>query len=126
MVDPSQSGLSADERAVLERFVAILENSLGARLQAVWMFGSRARGDIDRSDDSDVDVLVIADDASWQSKVEIRSALGAAAHELTLDGVAWSFSVHVQTPEWLRQRREIRSFFIAEVDRDKIVFSGQA
>jgi predicted nucleotidyltransferase len=126
MADPSQSALSVDERAVLERFVAILEARLGERLQAVWLFGSRARGDIDRSDDSDVDVLVIADDASWQSKVEIRSALDVAARELALARVAWSFSVHVQTPEWLRQRREIRSFFIAEVDRDKIVLSGQA
>jgi predicted nucleotidyltransferase len=126
MADPSQSALSVDERALLERFVAILEARLGERLQAVWLFGSRARGDIVRSDDSDVDVLVIADDASWQSKVEIRSALDAAARELALARVAWSVSVHVQTPEWLRQRREIRSFFIAEVDRDKIVLSGQA
>jgi predicted nucleotidyltransferase len=126
MADPLQKGLSGDERAVLERFVEVLEVRLGPRLQAVWLFGSRARGDIDRPDDSDIDILVIADDASWQSKGEIHSALDAAAHELALDRVAWYFSVHVQTPEWLRQRREIRSFFIAEVDRDKIVLSGQA
>jgi predicted nucleotidyltransferase len=126
VVHPSQSGLSVDESAVLERFVAILEARLGNRLQSVWLFGSRARGDIDRSDDSDVDLLVIADDASWQSKVEIHSALDAAAHELAMVRVAWAFSVHVQTPDWLRRRREIRSFFIAEVDRDKIVLSGQA
>jgi len=30
------------------------------------------------------------------------------------------FSVLVDTPEWLRGRREIRSFFIQEVDRDKV------
>jgi hypothetical protein len=59
-------------------------------------------------------------------QVAIRAALDTAAHELALDGVAWSFSMHVQTPEWVRQRREIRSFFIAELDRDKIVLSGQA
>jgi predicted nucleotidyltransferase len=84
-----------------------LEARLGERLQAVWLFGSRARGDIDRPDDSDIDILVIADDASWQSKLEIYAALDAAAHEPALARVAWSFSVHVQTPEWLRQRREI-------------------
>jgi len=38
MADPSQSALSVDERAVLERFVAILEARLGERLQAVWLF----------------------------------------------------------------------------------------
>jgi hypothetical protein len=52
--------------------------------------------------------------------------LEAAARELGLEATAWSFSVHIQTPQWLTQRREIGSFFIAEVDRDKIVLSGVA
>jgi hypothetical protein len=34
------------------------------------------------------------------------------------------FSVQVHDPAWLEQRREIRSFFIREVDRDKVVLSG--
>lgn len=35
------------------------------------------------------------------------------------------FSVIVYTPERVAQRREIRSFFIQEVDRDKIVLVGK-
>jgi len=31
---------------------------------------------------------------------------------------------YVHTPEWLDGRRAIRSFFIAEVDRDKVVLHG--
>jgi len=31
--------------------------------------------------------------------------------------------VHINTPQWLAQRREIRSFFITEVDRDKVVLA---
>ena len=33
---------------------------------------------------------------------------------------------HVYDPQWLRGRREIESFFIGEVDRDKIVLAGNA
>ena len=51
--------------------------------------------------------------------------LDDAARELALDALPWSFSVHVHTPAWLAQRREIESFFIAEVDRDKVVLGGQ-
>jgi len=33
----------------------------------------------------------------------------------------FAFTTVVWDPEWLRRRRAIRSFFIQEVDRDKIV-----
>ena len=48
------------------------------------------------------------------------------AREMALDDVAWSFSVHIHTTTWLRRRREIRSFFIDEVDRDKVVVAGMS
>lgn len=92
----------------------------------MWLFGSRARGELARSEHSDVDLLVIADDASWDGKERIRSVLDSAARDLGLESTAWSFSIHIQTPQWLARRREIRSFFIAEVDRDKVVLSDGA
>jgi predicted nucleotidyltransferase len=126
MENAPDSGLSVGERAVLERFVSVIEDRLGEHLYAVWLFGSRARGDADRAEDSDVDLLVLTDDASWPAKEAIRASLSEAARELTLEPEGWAFSIHIQTPEWLRQRREIESFFIAEVDRDKVVLSGRA
>jgi hypothetical protein len=36
------------------------------------------------------------------------------------------FSVAVHDSQWLRGRREIESFFIGEVDRDKLVLAGSA
>jgi hypothetical protein len=36
----------------------------------------------------------------------------------------WAFSIHVNTLAWLEQRRSIESFFIAEVDRNKIALCG--
>lgn len=120
------SALSADERRLLRSFVSVLEHEFGEGLQAVWLFGSRARGDADRAQDSDVDVLVIAADVSWAAKLRIHAVLDRVARELQLEATAWSFSIHVQTPQWLARRPEINSFFIGEVDRDKVVLSGVA
>ncbi len=36
-----------------------------------------------------------------------------------------AFSVHLYDPDRVEQRRAIRSFFIQEVDRDKIVLAGR-
>ena len=89
----------------------------------MWLFGSRARGEAYTAE-SDVDVLVLVKDASWDGRMRVRGLLDEAARELDLEALPWSFSVHVHDEKWLRQRREIRSFFVAEVDRDKITISG--
>jgi hypothetical protein len=67
-----------------------------------------------------VDVLVLVQDASWDSRMWVRGLLEVAARELGMEAVGWRFSIHVHTPAWLAQRRAIEAFFIAEVDRDKI------
>ena len=125
MTTIAQTSLSSDERILVERFVEELRARLEDELHAVWLFGSRARGE-QPSSESDVDVLVLVDDASWDGRMLVRGMLDDAARELELDALTWSFSVHVHTPAWLAQRREIRSFFIAEVDRDKVVLGGRA
>jgi predicted nucleotidyltransferase len=116
----AETSLSADEQVLVERFVKELHVHLDGQVHAVWLFGSRARVE-QRTAESDVDVLVLVDDASWDGRMLVRTILDDAAHELGLDSLTWSFSVHVHTPAWLAQRRQIRSFFIAEVDRDKVV-----
>lgn len=124
MAAVADASLAQVERRLLDRFVADLRELLGEELSAVWLFGSRARGE-PAGEDSDIDLLVLAADASWDVKERIHGALGKAATDLDLRAVAWDLSIHVRTPEWLHGRREIRSFFIAEVDRDKVVLYGQ-
>lgn len=124
MVSLVDTSLSGEERALVEEFASELRSRLGQELSAVWLFGSRARGEPPTGEDSDVDVLVIVNDASWDGKRRVHAALDDAARTLGLEALAWSFSVLVDTPEWLAQRRAIRSFFIAEVDRDKVVLAG--
>jgi predicted nucleotidyltransferase len=120
----AETSLADDERALVERFARELRVRLKDELHAVWLFGSRARGE-SASRESDVDMLVLVDDASWDGRMRVRRMLDDAAHELGVDALAWSFSVHVHTPAWLAQRREIKSFFIAELDRDKVVLDDE-
>jgi predicted nucleotidyltransferase len=119
MLTLAATSLGEDERALIARFVSDLRERLGDELHAVWLFGSRARGELP-SEESDVDLLVLVDDASWDGRMRVRTVLDESARDLALDALPWSFSVHVHTPAWLVERREIRSFFVAELDRDKV------
>lgn len=105
----------------MSRFVAAVQEELDDDLKAVWLYGSRARGERSHPD-SDVDLLVIAEGghARYSRRALDLSAEAAYAE----DESPFSYSVHVYDPEWLRRRREIESFFIAEVDRDKLVLAG--
>ncbi len=115
------ASLTPAERRVVERVVERLREELGPALHAIWLYGSRARGETPHPE-SDVDLMVLADG----SRQQIGLMATELAHEIApAEGVspAW-YSFSVRTPEWLRGRREIRSFFIAEVDRDKLVLYG--
>lgn len=120
-VEPS---LSADERRVLDRFVALVEARYGPELHGVWLFGSRARGEPPRPG-SDVDVLVLTrpgrrPEIEWNAVFDL---LFAAADAENADPVAFA-PKHYDT-DWLADRRAIESFFIQEVDRDKVVLAGR-
>ena len=101
----------------------MLDEALGEDLRAVWLYGSRARGERPHPE-SDVDLLVIAagdGEARQRLALDLSEAAALAESENP-----FGYSVHVYDPEWLRSRREIESFFIAEVDRDKLILAGSA
>ncbi len=115
-----QAALSPAERRMLDRFVAAAEERLGDDLVSVWLFGSRARGEA-TGPLSDVDVLVVTRrgredrDPLWDLASQLAEEEGL--HPYLPQIVVWD-------PDWLANRREIRSFFVQEVDRDKIVLHG--
>lgn len=123
MAELADTSLTPDEQRLLEAFVSLLDERLAEDLHGVWLFGSRARGDLP-GEESDVDLLVLAADDSWDGKLRVHAALDDAARETELEDLAWSFSLHVNSPAWLEQRRAVQSFFIGEVDRDKVVLAG--
>ena len=114
--------LTESERRVVDRFLSRLDNELGGDLRGLWLYGSRARGT--PHPESDIDLLVIADGG--------RDRYGRIAGDLSEEAAIdegespFNYSIHVHDPEWLRSRRAIESFFIQEVDRDKIVLAGSA
>jgi uncharacterized protein (UPF0332 family)/predicted nucleotidyltransferase len=120
----AETSLSDHERALLDRFVDVLGDELGDELQAVWLYGSRARGEPPAHGDSDVDVIVLVGDTSLAPGKRVHAALEEAARQLGDQRTGIWLSVHVYDLEWLAGRRGVDSFYIAEVDRDKIVLVG--
>lgn len=124
-----EAALAARERQVVERILGRLRRQLGEHLLAVWLYGSRARGEADPSETdpdrrSDVDLLAIVDpsrdagELKWWAQPMVEEEADAVG-----DSPVY-YSLRVLDTEWLRDRRRIRSFFIQEVDRDKIVLHG--
>lgn len=123
------AALSDPERDVVNRLVARLEDELADDLRAVWLYGSRARGEasiVETDPDlkSDIDLIVIAEGGRRRYDARVHDL----AHKIAVDrgeSPVW-YSVFVFDPEWLCSRREINSFFIQNVDRDKLILAGSA
>jgi uncharacterized protein (UPF0332 family)/predicted nucleotidyltransferase len=114
----ADASLTSEERRVLRRFVALLEDELGERLRGVWLYGSRARGE--HSDGgSDIDLLVVMDRPDDDL---VRTLIQQAGEEEGAN--PYVISAFAVDESWLADRRDARAFFVLEVERDKIVLAG--
>jgi predicted nucleotidyltransferase len=119
----AEASLTDDERQVVERLVELMRERFGSRLRSVWLYGSRARGERP-GPESDIDLLAIADpDGDADDVLSAILLADRAAEELKLHRPIISIKVH--DPAWLEGRRQIDSFFIRNVDRDKVVLYGE-
>lgn len=118
MATLAQATLSDEERRVVAAIVERLGERFDDRLQAVWLFGSRARGERP-GPESDVDLMAVTD-AGCTMQVNHAWALAGEVAE-SEGGGRFDYDLRVWDAEWLANRREIRSFFIQEVDRDRII-----
>jgi predicted nucleotidyltransferase len=125
----STAALNGTERRVVERIVGRLREEIGGDLLAVWLYGSRARGEADPAETdpdlrSDVDLLAIVNDSrdagelKWWAQPMVEAEGDAEG-----DSPVY-YSLRIFDAGWLRGRRRIDSFFIQEVDRDKLVLAG--
>ena len=84
----AKAALNETERRAIARVVAILEEELGDDLLAVWLYGSRARGEADPSEThfdrrSDIDMMAIvgpgrdASAFSWEFTPKLIAAVEA-------------------------------------------------
>lgn len=116
-----EASLEPRERRVLERLVTSLEREFGPDLRSIWLYGSRARGETPRSE-SDVDLIVVANRADPDDQLRAIQLVVEIALEEEANPAR--FSIKLFAPEYVEQRRQIRSFFMQEVDREKIVLTG--
>lgn len=116
---PTLEGASLQpiERLVLERLVEAVRARYGDRLHAVWLFGSRARGEPPGAH-SDIDLILLLDDPTYDDQKEVVGLAFDAAE--TLGYPPTYLSPIVRRTGWPAERRAIRDFFIADVDRDRI------
>lgn len=120
MATVHEARLSRVERRVIERWIERLRHELD--LDSVWLFGSRARGE-GGGEGSDVDLLVITRGDPEPDRSRVWALIDEAARELEADPAV--FVPHTWDRAWLENRREIGSFFVQELDRDRIVLHGE-
>lgn len=120
MATLAQAALSAEERRVIERWIERLRDELD--LESVWLFGSRARGQPE-GNDSDVDLLVLTRGDPERDRQRAWALIDHVARELGADPAV--YVPHTWDRAWLENRREIESFFVQELDRDRIVLYGE-
>ena len=118
MATVAQARLSADERRVIERWIERMRSELD--IESVWLFGSRARGE--GREDSDVDLLVITRGDPARDRQRVWALIDEAAREREANPAV--FVPHTWDRAWLENRRAIQSFFVQELDRDRIVLFG--
>jgi type I restriction enzyme R subunit len=112
--------LTDPERTAVKRFVKRVQESLGDDLQAIWLYGSKARGDA--SEASDVDLLVLA---RGGRQLHRQLVVGIARELETQQGDGHAvLSATVQDRDWLAERRALEDFFVRDLDREKIVLFG--
>ncbi len=117
----AEANLTRQELEVVSRWLDLLTDELP--VESVWLYGSRARGD--GSATSDVDLLVIVRAPNpWEHRRLANRLLRRAADDRGASFLP--FSIHVWDLGYLEQRRDIRSFFLKEVERDKIVLYGES
>lgn len=115
------AALDEPQRRTLRRLVDLLETGLGDDLVAAWLYGSRARGE-QPHDESDVDLMIVTRGGAQDDRQVDDLVFEAARAEGTNPA---SFSIQVVTADWIGARRRIKSFFLEELDRDKIVLAGE-
>jgi predicted nucleotidyltransferase len=112
----ADAALDKRELEVLGRLVRALADEYGDDLDAVWLYGSRARGER-AHDESDVDVLVVT-----RSERDDRALLPILWRVLDeLDNPRVYVDPRQRSRAWVEDRRAIDSFFMRDLDRDKIV-----
>jgi uncharacterized protein (UPF0332 family)/predicted nucleotidyltransferase len=120
MASLATTSLRAEEHRSLDRFLTSLRHELGNALLAVWLYGSRARGEA-AHEWTDVDLMVVTTrgEADWELIWDLATA--ATAPE---GGEGPDLMILAESPQSLAEMRAKGSFLLNEVERDAVVLAG--
>jgi predicted nucleotidyltransferase len=109
--------LNPMEEAAVNKFKSALSQKLGGSLKHVFLYGSKARGDC--HNDSDIDILVVADEADAGMKDVIRDVVLDIQLEYSLP-----VSVHIRSLDYFNtQQNNKLNLFIHNIKTDGILRS---
>jgi predicted nucleotidyltransferase len=106
--------ITKKENDALQAFNQRLVTELGKQVQQVILFGSKARGD--SALDSDIDVLILADDENRQ----LRKAISKISSQIGLDYDVCLGALLIATKRWKQMSSE-RFSLCRNVERDGIL-----
>ncbi len=107
------SHLNIQEQIVIKTFLHRIEAEMGDQLLAVYLFGSRARGDA--QPDSDIDLAVLLK----ESTPEIRKAIHYLAADVWLENGLF-ISTRVWSQSHWQRHAEIQSRLYRNIQREGI------
>jgi predicted nucleotidyltransferase len=107
------SRITKNENDALQAFIQRLLTELGEQAQQVILFGSKARGD--SAPDSDIDVLILADDENRQ----VRETISKISSQIGLDYDICLAVLLIANNHW-RQMSIERFSLCRNVERDGI------
>lgn len=105
------AGLTSQEKNALQFFKELVSEKFSRRVDAILLFGSKARKD-DRPE-SDIDILVILRNKSWQDERLIYSMVTK-----TFMKTGVYISPKVYDKQVIAQKRQRNNAFLQEVDKD--------
>lgn len=107
------AGLTKTEKEALASFRNKVTTALPNQIEAINLFGSKARGEANKH--SDVDVLLVMKDTSWDNSIRVSDAVMDVLLET---GVV--LSVKKFTPGQMETMKQHRSMFWQSVEPDLI------
>ena len=106
--------ITKNENDALQAFVRLLLTELGEQAQQIILFGSKARGD--SAPDSDIDVLILADEENRQ----VRKTISKISSQIGLDYNVCLGALLIANRRW-RQMSSERFSLCRNVERDGIL-----
>lgn len=106
--------LNPREEEAVKKLKNLLTQKLGNKLWYIYLYGSKARGDY--QENSDIDLLIVADDLN----LEVKDIIGDALVDIQIEYEA-PISIHTRSLEYFNKQMENRlNLFMNNIKKEGI------